>query len=81
MRKAQAKLRELKAAGIPVSSETFGSLLRASNAEARAECAPVSNELTPEQMTLVKKVCPPCAGKFVVVEGLKHRLEELAKSE
>ncbi len=66
MLKAQAKVRELKAAGVPVSNEIFGDILRVVNAEAKAECQPVSYELTEEQLDLVRSVCEPCAARFTV---------------
>lgn len=66
MRKAQAKVRELRAAGIPVSSEMLSRIMKLSFAEARSECSPMSYDLTPEQLKLLKAVCEPCAERFTV---------------
>lgn len=68
MAKAQAKVRELRAAGIPITRETFSIILKYCYAEARKEIAPASNELTPEQMELVKKLIPKYADKLFVIK-------------
>jgi hypothetical protein len=66
MKKAQGKLRDLRAAGIPVSSEIFGDILKECYTEGRSECEPASSEITQDQMDIVKKVCPVCVQKFTV---------------
>lgn len=66
MVRAQGKIKRLKAAGVPVSSETFGDLMKAGYEEAKAECAPASSELTEEQMALVVSECAPCAKRFTL---------------
>ncbi len=68
MRKAQNKASALKKIGIPVSSEVFGDLMKASYDEAKAECSPASEEITAEQMAVLKEVCEPCSQRFKVKE-------------
>jgi len=68
MSKAQAKARELKDSGVPVTGEVFGAIVRQSFAEAKNECLPVSGEITLEQAAKVAKICPPCAAFYKVAK-------------
>ncbi len=68
MQKAQEKVSTLKKAGIPVSSEVFGDIMKAAYDEAKSQCSPVSEELTAEQMAILREVCEPCSRRFKVKE-------------
>ncbi len=73
MIKAHDKVREFKTAGIPVSSDIFSGIMKTAYEEARAECTPISVELTAEQMALVEKVCPACVPKYKLIETVVAR--------
>ena len=68
MQKAQAKLKELRAAGVPVPSQVYSDILKQSNEEARAECKPADMTATAEQIEKIKAVCSPCAARYTLKE-------------
>jgi len=77
MRSAQAKAKQLKAAGVPVTKEVFGELVRNGYRKAEEVCKPANMELTPDQAGLVGELCEPCQ-RFYQVRG-QAKLEMEAK--
>ena len=83
MAKANAKAQELRDAGIPVSAEFFGRLIKQGYSDARVECVPISEfKASEEQLSLIERVCPDhaCADLFTKAE-VAETGEEAAEAE
>ena len=60
MKEFWKKAHILMQAGVPMTTEIYGTLVKQEMAAAREKCSPVSVELTRAQKRLVKEICPVC---------------------
>ena len=77
MRIANAAKKKMEAAGIPVTRQVYGELVRDGYRKAEEACAPANMEVSPDQAGLVGELCEPCQ-RFYQVRG-QAKLEMEAK--
>ena len=63
-RKRESRVRELRKAGIPITSDILSGIAKQAYKEAASECKPVELDLTEDQMELLKKYYPNGANKY-----------------
>jgi len=60
MKLAQSKLKILRTASVPITSEVVSAIMVEAMREARERLPEVNLELSPAQMAIVADVCEPC---------------------